>query len=127
MLILFLLDRSAASVGTTDATPTSGGVVPDPSSTLSLPEAVLVHYGEKQARTGQWESATSGVKPELVDDPLLTDAEVKKMKEYFSGLFKDTNVRILSPSPCLFSRVWLVATECLCVCAATHGEIQGEV
>lgn len=82
---------SAASVGTTDATPTSGGVVLDPSSTLSLPEAVLVHYGEKQARTGQWESATSGVKSKLVDDPLLTDAEVKKMKEYFSGLFKDTN------------------------------------
>ena len=86
MLILFLLDRSAASVGTTDATPTNGGVVPDPSSTLSLPEAVLVHYGEKQARTGQWESATSGVKPELVDDPLLTDAEVRKMKEYFFWL-----------------------------------------
>jgi len=107
VLILFLLDRSAASVGTTDATPTSGGVVLDPSSTLSLPEAVLVHYGEKQARTGQWESATSGVKSELVDDPLLTDAEVKKMKEYFSGLFKDTNVRILSPSPCLFSEFGL--------------------
>ena len=46
-----------------------GGVVPDPSSTLSLPEAVLVHYGEKQARTGQWESATSGVMLEPVDDP----------------------------------------------------------
>ena len=39
--------------------------------------------------------------------PLLTDAEVKKMKEYFSGLFKDTNVRILLPSPCLFSEFGL--------------------
>ena len=45
--------------------------------------------------------------PELLNDPLLEEAEVKKMKEYFSGLFKDTNVRILSPSPCLFSEFGL--------------------
>ena len=95
MLILFLLDRSAASVETTDAAPIGGGVVPSPSSASSLPEAVLAHDGEEQALEGRQESATSGIKPELVDDPLLTDAEVKKMKEYFSGLFKDTNVRIL--------------------------------
>lgn len=35
------------------------------------------------------ESATSGVKLELVDDPLLADVEVKKMKE-FSHLFNNS-------------------------------------
>ena len=39
----------------------------------------------------------AGVAPELVNDPLLDDAEVKKMKEYFSHLFKYSNVSTLIP------------------------------
>ena len=37
------------------------------------------------------------VAPELLNDPLLDDAEVKKMKEYFSHLFKYSNVSTLIP------------------------------
>lgn len=68
---------SAASVGAVGAS--------------SLPEAILVREGKEEAHLGQRESTTSGVKPELVDDPLLTDADVKKMMLSFSDLFKYTN------------------------------------
>ena len=45
--------------------------------------------------------STIGVKgvgkeaPELLNDPLLEEAEVKKMKEYFNHLFKYSNVSAL--------------------------------
>ena len=43
-----------------------------------------------------------GLAPELLDDPLFDDAEVKKMKEYFSHLFKYSNVSILLAPDCPF-------------------------
>lgn len=82
---------SAASVGATDVVPASGSAIPNPSSASSLPEAVLIHEGEEQAPAGQSGSVTIGIKPDLVNDPMLTDAEVEKMKGHFSSLFKYTN------------------------------------
>jgi len=47
--------------------------VPAPSFAPILPEAIVVDEGED--KTSQQESATSGVKLELVDDPLLANVE----------------------------------------------------
>lgn len=68
--------------------------MPAPSFAAIMPEAIVVDEGED--KTSQQESATSGVKLELVDDPLLADVEVKKMKE-FSHLFKYANISFSVP------------------------------
>ena len=67
------MSRAAASSGGSSG----GGTSPSPSN-----------VGVKEV---------AGVAPELLNDPLLDDAEVKKMKEYFSHLFKYSNISTLIP------------------------------
>ena len=78
MLIVMFFRRAAASSGCS-----SGG------SASHIPSSVGV-------------TESDGPAPELVDDPLIDDAEVKKMKEYFSHLFKYSNVSILLAPDCPF-------------------------
>ena len=71
MLIVMFFRRAAASSGCS-----SGGSASPIPSTAGVTE-------------------NDGPVPELLDDPLIDGAEVKKMKEYFSHLFKYSNVSIL--------------------------------
>jgi hypothetical protein len=50
------------------------------SSASPLPEAIMIHDGTELGAVQQQGVPVNPVKPELVDDPLLTPAEVMKMK-----------------------------------------------
>ena len=61
-----------------------------PSSGSALPDAILIH--DEEERAYQCRYPPSGVDPDLVSKPLVSEVEVPKMKELFRHAYAFSNV-----------------------------------
>jgi len=76
---------SSAAIGITVIVVAEGVRTTDPSSCFDLPEATFVQDEEDQAH--QHGSVTSSIKPDLANDPMLSEAGLVKMKDRFCRMY----------------------------------------